>query len=86
MKVDKIIKSLLIIEFSLFLLNASNYLMLLNTEYYKYYLLLNSKVDSIVDKFNFQWGISNLIFYLMFILAVFIIVLTIYKYARKKEE
>lgn len=84
MNFNKIIKSLLIIEFSLFLINASNYLMLLNTEFYKHYLFKLGNDESIISMFSFNWNLSNIIFYIMFLLAILIIILIVFK-AIKKE-
>lgn len=86
MNFNKIIKSLLIIEFSLFLINASNYLMLLNTEFYKHYLFKLGNDESIISTFSFNWNLSNVIFYLMLILAILIMVFSLLKLIKRSDE
>lgn len=86
MNFNKIIKSLLIIEFSLFLINTSNYLMLLNTEFYQHYLFKLGNDKSIIYAFSFNWNLSNFIFYLMLILAILIMIFSLLKLIKRSDE
>lgn len=86
MNFNKLIKSFLIIEFSLFLVNASNYLMLSNTNFYEYFLLKQNDEKSIIEMFNFNWQLSNMIFYLMLILTILIMIFSLIKLIKRSDD
>lgn len=84
---NKIIKILLTLQLGLFFTNVCNYLMLLNTEFYKYFLLKNNKTDSdVLQMFNTTWNFNKLLTVLIFVLTFCIVIIQFMQFLKKKDK
>lgn len=84
--INKLIKLILATQIGLFMFNVCNYLMLLNTEHYKFFLQYNNKNDTDLFKmFNNQWSLCNVINVIILILTILIVCLYIAKIKKDKE-
>lgn len=77
--INKLIKLLLTFLICLTCFNLVNYLMLLNTDFYQYFLfkITTSNSSNIVDMFSINWYLSYYINYVILGLSIIIFVLKI---------
>ena len=82
--INKIIKYLIAIASLIFMFNISNYLMLLNTQNYQYFLLQGqTEYNDVIQMFNSRWQLLEFMNLILFLFIVVVIGLTVIKLFRK---
>lgn len=85
--IEKIIKILFNFQIGLFLFNVLCYLMILNSEHFKFFLTQQNKTtQAIFDDFFMIWNFNKIITLLVLLLTVVILILNLMNILKKEKE